>query len=208
MNEREIAKLYRDAAKEEPSASVDSAILAAAHRGAGAMPRRARSRTWGVPLAAAAVLVLSATLVFLVQREEPLTSPEAQEQRSERDARVANQQPHDEERPAAAPPLADASSRRDAEGPMATAPHARYEREQTESKSASGITGATKVQEAPSTAAAAAREDSNVERNPKEWLARIERLRAEGKIEEARKNLVEFKERYPQYPLPPWTAEE
>lgn len=37
---------------------------------------------------------------------------------------------------------------------------------------------------------------------PEDWLARIRALRQEGKLEEARKELREFRKRYPGYPVP------
>jgi hypothetical protein len=37
---------------------------------------------------------------------------------------------------------------------------------------------------------------------PEEWLARIGKLKQEGKLEEAKKELAEFKKRYPDYPVP------
>lgn len=38
--------------------------------------------------------------------------------------------------------------------------------------------------------------------NPKEWLEYIEQLRKQGKLEETEKSLIEFKKRFPSYPLP------
>lgn len=37
---------------------------------------------------------------------------------------------------------------------------------------------------------------------PEDWLARIGKLKQEGKLEEAKKELAEFKKRYPEYPVP------
>jgi TolA-binding protein len=37
---------------------------------------------------------------------------------------------------------------------------------------------------------------------PKKWLERIEELRKQGKLDEARASLAEFKKRYPDYRLP------
>ena len=72
----ELTSLYREASREEPSASIDAAILAAARAstespagtsGGGGEPRWHR---WRTPFAIAAVLVLSTTLV-LQMRDEP-----------------------------------------------------------------------------------------------------------------------------------------
>jgi hypothetical protein len=37
---------------------------------------------------------------------------------------------------------------------------------------------------------------------PKDWLARIKKLKQEGKLEDAKKELAEFKKRYPNHPVP------
>lgn len=67
-----LDRLYRAAGREEPPAHLDAAILAAAHREAGARPqtlRRAALRRWHVPVSIAAVIVLSVSLVTLVREE-------------------------------------------------------------------------------------------------------------------------------------------
>jgi thymidylate kinase len=37
---------------------------------------------------------------------------------------------------------------------------------------------------------------------PEKWLARIEDLRKQGRIEEAKAGFTAFRKRYPEYPLP------
>lgn len=78
-----LAAAYRAASGEEPPAQLDAAIRAAARREVDAGPARpsmARSRNWGVPLSLAAVVVLSVSVVLMMQQEgadrlESLTSP-------------------------------------------------------------------------------------------------------------------------------------
>jgi len=67
-----IERLYRDAAREEPPAHLDAAILGAARREVGAGPRSlgSRLRRWHVPISIAAVVMVSVSLVVLVQEEE------------------------------------------------------------------------------------------------------------------------------------------
>lgn len=114
----ELARLYRDAAREEPPQHLDAAILAAARREAGAQPRPLqqpaggtvssrmktgnvpaanRYRRWHVSVALAAVLVLSVSLVTLHREGEeyqpmgaPGAPPAAQERR---DAPAPSPQP-------------------------------------------------------------------------------------------------------------------
>jgi resuscitation-promoting factor RpfA len=45
-------------------------------------------------------------------------------------------------------------------------------------------------------------EASDASLTPEDWLKRIKRLKQEGKLEEAKKDLAAFKKRYPDYPVP------
>lgn len=67
-----IERLYREAAREEPPARLDAAILAAGRREVGAGPRSlaSRLRRWHVPVSIAAVVMVSVTLVILLREEE------------------------------------------------------------------------------------------------------------------------------------------
>ena len=70
-----VAKWYRNAAIEEPPASLDAAVLAAAHRAVAARPQAlgsTRRKLWLMPMAAAAVLVLSVTILRLTPTNEVL----------------------------------------------------------------------------------------------------------------------------------------
>ena len=61
-------RAYRAAAREEPTPELDDAIRAAARRGAGWGTRalgRPAVRTWGVPLAIAATVVVGVSVAFL-----------------------------------------------------------------------------------------------------------------------------------------------
>lgn len=67
-----IERLYRETRREEPPARLDAAILAAARREVGAGPRSLASklRRWHVPVSIAAVVMVSVTLVILMEEEE------------------------------------------------------------------------------------------------------------------------------------------
>lgn len=71
-----LARLYREAAREEPPAHFDRAIMAAA-REAAAPPTRARERSswwwtpWRLPFAFAALAVVSVSLVTLMKEHDP-----------------------------------------------------------------------------------------------------------------------------------------
>ena len=66
-----IERLYREAERSEPPAHIDAAILAAARREVGSRPRGLSSavRRWRVPASIAALVVLSVSLVTLIQHE-------------------------------------------------------------------------------------------------------------------------------------------
>jgi hypothetical protein len=95
--------LYREAGGEMPPARLDAAILAAAHREVGARPRPMSStlRRWRVPISIAAVVVLSVSLVTLVQEEggdrltdiPPATLPPAPDQEASPPAPAAMADP-------------------------------------------------------------------------------------------------------------------
>ncbi len=70
---------YRESSTEMPDPRIDDAIRAAARRAAGARPR-ALGKPWQAPLALAAMVVLSATVVYWTARDEgiePLSRPVA-----------------------------------------------------------------------------------------------------------------------------------
>lgn len=73
-----LDRLYRGTGSEDPPARLDAAILAAAHREVGAGPRAPSSmlRRWRVPVSIAAVVVLTVSLVTLVQEEDGDRIPE------------------------------------------------------------------------------------------------------------------------------------
>ena len=70
MNEGDdkLKKAWREVGAEEPSARVDAAILAAAHRAVA--PKRLAQR-WAVPVSLAAVLVLAVGVTLRMQQESP-----------------------------------------------------------------------------------------------------------------------------------------
>ena len=63
-----LAASYRKLAREEPSAGLDAAILAASRR---ALARPSFARRWGAPLSIAAVFVLALGVTLRMQQEEP-----------------------------------------------------------------------------------------------------------------------------------------
>jgi resuscitation-promoting factor RpfA len=75
-----LSRLYRAGAQEEPPPWLDASIVAAADE-AGArsrrVPRRLIASRWGLPLALAAVLTLSVSLVIVMRDEPGVLGPDA-----------------------------------------------------------------------------------------------------------------------------------
>src|SRR5258706_12217570 len=70
----ELSRAYRAAANEEPPAALDEAIRAAARRAVQARPQSTAKKwvpRWGSPFAAAAVIMLAASLLFGAVEERP-----------------------------------------------------------------------------------------------------------------------------------------
>jgi len=63
-----VTKRYRELAREEPSASLDAAILAASRR---AVARLSAARRWGPPVSIAAVLMLAVGVSLNMRHEQP-----------------------------------------------------------------------------------------------------------------------------------------
>src|SRR5262245_48302003 len=79
--DEELSRRYRELAREEPPRALDDAILAAARREVRSHPAPlvapSGRRRWFVPVAAAAVIVLSAVVTLNMQREQPdIDSPQ------------------------------------------------------------------------------------------------------------------------------------
>src|SRR5687768_11030936 len=103
MAERDddVARGYRAAAREEPPAALDAAILAASRRAVGARPGGVRR--WAGPLSIAAVLVLGIGVTLRMQQERPgiesavpaseYQMPEASPSVAEAPAQVAKPEP-------------------------------------------------------------------------------------------------------------------
>jgi hypothetical protein len=83
LHAEDVARVYRTAAREEPTPELDAAIQAAAVRAVGSRGRRAGRRSlrwWGVPIAVAATIVIGVSIAFLASEQSgsPLTPlPEA-----------------------------------------------------------------------------------------------------------------------------------
>src|ERR1700674_2597012 len=63
-----ITRRYRELPREEPSSTLDTAILAASRR---AIARPSASRRWAMPVSVAAVLVLAVGVTIRMQQEQP-----------------------------------------------------------------------------------------------------------------------------------------
>lgn len=173
-----IVERYRALGRAEPPAELDARILAAARRAASSRPGR---RRWVLPVSIAAVVVLSVSVALQVERERPATADRlgAPAVAGKAAAPAA---------PAAAPQPALKSA------PAAAANAMRAPAAQSRSE-----------EQAPAQAAAPAARmlQKSDQASPQEWLARIAKLRREGRDDEADRQLKEFRRRFPDYRIPP-----
>ena len=210
-----LAALYRTAAREEPPPALDDAIRAAARRAVASRPQRASSsfiRSWRVPLSIAAVMVLSVSLVTVMRDEAPemVLSPgglpgEADHKRAGPAADTGQSAtavpktllPHAQQSDSVGlrPPAQTGSSGiglRDSRVAPDSAAESRKD-----------MAAAEAVTRTPAPASLmAGATQSRADLAPEKWLERIEDLRRQGKFEEARTSLAEFRKRFPNYELP------
>jgi len=154
----------------------------------------------------------------LAKRASPEAFPGAADMRddkvvaqSERPSRSA----HEDARRDAAAASAEARQQSQASAPtIAAAPAAGIPSEEGKARPRSEVAGAdSAAREASPAPAPAAKPLAQVPQTagsiqayinlpPEKWLERIEELRKQGRLEEARTNLTEFRKRYPDYQLP------
>lgn len=185
-----VSQRYRELAGEEPPSALDAEILAAARgeRDLGLAPLVAPTgrRRWYVPLAAAAVIVLSVVVTVQLQGERPDPELASGEAVPASPASAPAPQPSMPSRADAAreaPKEAAAALRRSPERPRATAQEA--------APAAAAASGAAEPAKLAHDAPA-----------PEEWLARIARLRRDARHAEADREFAAFLRRYPDFRIP------
>ena len=243
----ELSHIYKEAGWPEPSRQIDEAILSASRRAARA--RHPFMWRWAPPLALAATMVLTVSLVLRVYQERPETaSPPAPDERpapsaptvaapaekakaAAEPAAAAKSAPAPVQKPAPTPAMALKKeapetgradrARRELEASM----RARYQSEPPQELQAEirpePMRAPPRAYESPSAPPAKAapapsaavvpgsaaggisiRRSDAPERTPQAWLEDIRKLKAEGKPDEAGRELAEFRKRYPDYALP------
>jgi len=223
----EVSRLYRQGADEQPPPELDARIVAQAHRDAA--PRRAAAgplaRRWTLPVSLAAVVVLSVSVVLLMQEPDlvPISEPSpardmppgARAGRSGLES-AAGEGEADRARPGskAAPAPLEKRSRssglreapEDALAPppisAETAP-SRQERSAPATPRPSEEIAPT-AEDAPASAVRPADGATEAMRaDPQEWLRFIDALTRRGDEQRALRELGSFRDRYPDHPLPP-----
>lgn len=105
--------------------------------------------------------------------------------------------------PVTSPPVVAAESASGAIGGLGSS-ESREAKEQRDAREErprqqNAVTGTAKTAQKP----AADENEAAIEQRPEDWLQKIVRLRAAGRHDEADAELKRFRERYPQWPLPP-----
>ena len=204
-----LSALYRQGANEQPDAAMDKLILQMAKKGQ-KMQRRNRM-FFGIPLSAAAMVLVAVGIVRLVMQEAPLTEPGLEDAMAPADPEPIMEAPGS--------PLEKKAVRKKLKKP------ALEEANEMESGAAmdTAPAGLTQSEPRPAPAPAAPKpyqmrkmapakvelDHSSKEISSKQdnieaakLMATIQRLAAANRIEEARKKLMKLKQRYPEYPIP------
>jgi Meckel syndrome type 1 protein len=202
-DEREVARRYRELPREEPRPALDAAIRAAARGGS-----RRGARTWYLPVAAAALLILAVAVTWQVERNKPefivATGPTESKLRKEQPAAVPQSVPEPKEakpEPKEAKPQQRELARSTTQPAPAAAEAASGELaapQDSVAKRSSRTAGVRADAAAPRPL-----ESLGLDEAPAPWLKRIAELRRQGKHDEADHALAEFRKRYPAYAIPP-----
>ncbi len=210
-----LARLYAEASREEPPAALDQALLAAARREAGSRPRW-RTRRWGAPLAAAAVVVLSVTVGILVRQAGPGAGAPSKTARPGEPRSPGKAAPARLAEPVPAAGVLRIGVPGEASGDAgspSSEPHYRMiapppaASEQAAEPGASGVSPARRAARAAESGAALEAPRGVLGAAERQvWLARIAALLAAGRRGEARSELERLLARDPEVALPPAIA--
>jgi type IV secretory pathway VirB10-like protein len=220
-----------EALDEAPRAETRAAVLAAAARVVEAKPRAVdRMRHWRFPLAAAATVLISTIAVLVATRtEQEAAKIAAAPPETSAQASADIYAPEPPAAAPAAPPPAPAQPAPSAETPQAAPPApqaARRAAPPAEKLEAPAVAAAPAAP--PAAADAVASSEARAERSaadsesaglraareraraaapaelaPAQWIERIVALREAGRDDEADRELKRFRERYPDFKLPP-----
>lgn len=190
----DISRLYRTSRNEEPPLRLDSAILREARKAVEKKPGWSPGR-WLLPVTSVALVMLTATLVIQMRREQPqLLAPEpalertapSKGQGAEEGAVMQQREaPEDVDR---AQPQANEAARQFLGKEEAGAAKAR----QPDEKRAAS----------PAAAMPAAEPASEPELQPEDWLEHILELKRQGRDAEAADSLKRFRLAYPGHAIP------
>jgi len=221
-DDQEIGALYREGGDDAPSARLDATILQAA-RAAVVQPAAPTGwRRWRLRLPVLATVLLAVMLGLLLRPQAP-EAPEIGRIALNETAAPAEVPARSAASPAAAPPAAESRARlaepvapRSAakmSAPMAApeearpvAPAAGASAESRMTATADAAAPALAKSEAVAPAAASvARQSAPMQavRPAGEWLAAIQKLLDQERIDEAKASLDAFRKAYPDTPLPP-----
>jgi len=220
LSDKALSNLYREAAREEPSMKLDSAVLSEARK---AVVKRKgwHLAGWLAPLATVAVAMLTVSLVIQMKQQHPETvapatleetapaakSIPANEKLMKEEKRQRETQDASKRKPAPSNLMENRASPDRMAGPKPPAA------EVVEPKQ--GLTGRStlmeqeKSKEADTMAPLAdiPAEERIAPRSgkilyPENWIAKIRELLKQGEKEEARKEIEAFRIAYPDYELP------
>jgi hypothetical protein len=212
----ELSALYRSTAVEEPPIALDERILAAARRSLTTTPPRRRSTwvRWLAPMGLAATVVVSVSVVLLVERERPdlvnnelsapapapaepaaVRAPAAALSSSQPKAGVRSEPQRQRASALASPELHFESAPADVQVQKALPTPA-------PAPAQVPAPAAVPPAAAQATGAALKRQAEQALPVPEAWLAEIRNLLREQRLGEAHTRLDAFRRAYPDYPVP------
>ncbi|MCU7845186.1 MAG: hypothetical protein KZQ93_15260 [Candidatus Thiodiazotropha sp. (ex Monitilora ramsayi)] len=199
IEDRSLSALYQASRREQPAADLDGEILAQAHRYA-----RSRRRRWLIPLSTAAVILLGTSLTLtLVQPPTEIMAPDEMDDAFSEE--LAPQSPGPASPPAAAPVIKRQAIMPEARQPAVELQSALPSRAATDadvSVPKEKRSAEMKQQRFSTAPAMPEREVGESIRTPQAWIDAMLTMLRKGDLKALRAELVLFRKRYPELPLP------
>lgn len=208
-----LSALYRQGATEQPDPAMDELILQMAKKEQ--KPRRRNNMLFGVPLSAAAMVLVAVGIVRLVMQEAPLTDQGLEEAMAPSEPEPVMEAPSSPVEKKAVreklkKPTMEEAKEMESGAVMDSAPAGLMQSEPRLQSSPPPAPAAAKPYRMQKSAPVKMEMGQQREGIPgkqenaeaEKLLATIRELVAANQIEEARKKLLELRQRYPEYPIP------
>ena len=211
-DDRQLGELYRELPQHQPSPEVDQAILAAARKASRRKPGGSTRPRWYMPLSAAAVVMISVSLVMTMVFDEQALQLERQSQPSAVEEQMSmDDEPASISSSSAVEDTAPAMDTAPLMAPAAPAPAQPMERKKARAAEPDSMmqfrsAAPTRVmrEQAAGAAESIEKEQSSSvdEAIIRQQLEVLQILYEQQQYEQLAERLQAFRQRYPDYPLP------